>query len=133
MNLLPFANILEAAGLGKKGESIFLNMLPAEAEHAVLLRPRFTGEKVNYELPGYYKNVIQVIVRVRDFSEGEQFADQVNAALMVNEANVGNMFVRYMRPSMKPVPYPLSNGNFFEFNTLFDIVYNEDDVYAING
>lgn len=127
MNLMALADLLEAANLGKKGKSIFLNMMPAEAEQAVLLRHRLSGVTINYELPGYYKTQIQVIVRSRDFAAGEAFADQVNAALtMMSERQVGEMLVRYLRPQAKPTPFPLSKGNFIEFNTTFDAVYNEE-------
>lgn len=128
MNLLPLAERLQAAGLGTLGTSIFVNMMPTECESGVLLRQPLTGTRINYELPDYFKTRVQVIVRTRNFEPGSQLMKQVTAALLIqSDTQVGDMFIRYLRPVSKPVSFPVTLGNFIEFTVPMDVCYNGGD------
>ena len=63
MNLMPLITLLQTSGLGVPGQTIFLNMMPAEADSAILLRNPLSGTKIDYELPDYYRSQFQLIVR----------------------------------------------------------------------
>lgn len=123
MNLMPIAEFIEGAGLGVMGETLFINTIPADAPKGVLLRNHLSGTKIDYELPGYYKTGFRVIVRARDYQEGEALIEEVCAALTVQHKRVGNMDVIYMRPLTDPVVFPMSGGNLLEFATDIDIVF----------
>lgn len=128
MNLMNLADLLEQKTIGKKAETIFLNMMPAECKLGILLRSPLTGTRIDHELPGYYKTKFQVIVRTPDYVKGEELIKKTVEALTIkNDTQVGGMLVRYMRPCHKPVPYPLSGGGFIEFNVSMETVFNEDD------
>lgn len=125
MKLMPLANLLEAAALGVKGDTLFLDMMPAEAEQAILLRNPLTGTKINHELPGFFQTDFQVIVRTPAslYDEGEALIGQVVAALTLAEAQVEDHHFNYCRPRTEPVAFPLSKGNLLEFNVTFDCCF----------
>jgi len=125
MNLLPIAQHIEDAGLGEQGKNLFINMIPAEAPIAILLRNPLQGTPIDYELPGFYRTKFKVIVRSSNYAAGDQLINDVCAVLTVVETQVGAMFVRYMRPVTMPVVFPLSKGNLLEFAVDFDIVFNQ--------
>lgn len=126
MNLMPLLDLLDNAGIGSQGTSLFLNMMPLETTQGVLLRPPLTGTPINYELPGFYKTRFQAIVRASKFEAGQDLAAQVAAALTLVETQVETLYIRYCRPTAKPVSFPLSNGSMVEWNIPFEVCYNED-------
>jgi len=127
MNLMPLANLLEAEGIGLKGSSIFINMLPAGVEQAVLLRSPLSGTPINYELPGYYSARFHVIVRTpaADYAGGAALMQRVLDALTFERRQVESMFFNHSRPQTKPVTFPLSAGNLLELSVTFDVNFVE--------
>jgi len=127
MNLMPLANLIQDNGLGRQGETLFVHMLPAEAERGILLRTPLSGTPIDYELPGYYKAQFQLIVRIpaADYEAGEQLVNDVIASLTMSETQVEEVFFNYSRPRTKPTPFPLSKGNLIEFNVMFDCCFVE--------
>lgn len=127
MNMMPLANLLESAGIGTKGDTVFVNMLPAEADTAVLLRSPLAGTEIDYELQGYFKTEFQVIVRTPAgaYTNGETLMGDVIAVLTITEQAVESMHFKYCRPRTKPVVFPLSKGNLLEFSVMFSCCFVE--------
>lgn len=123
MNLMPLAQLIEDEGLGVKGQSLFLNMMPSEAESAILLRSPLVGTKIDYELKNYFKTEFQLIVRTHAYADGEALIKQVCDLLTVTDKQVEDVFFKTCRPRTEPVVFPLSAGNLLEFNVMFDTVY----------
>jgi hypothetical protein len=128
MNMMPLIQRLEAAGVGAPGTSLFINIMPTECELGVLLKPPLTGTKIDYELPGYFKTSLQVVARSHDYNTGLLLAKQaVTALLITSDTVVDNMTIRFLRPKHQPVAFPLSEGNFIEFNVSMEVCYNADE------
>ncbi|MEB0029214.1 minor capsid protein [Undibacterium sp. RTI2.1] len=123
MNLRPLANILAANSLGVLGTSMFFNMLPAEAEEAILLRNPLSGTKIDYELKGYFKTEFQLIVRSHSYANGEVLIKKVIDALTLENTQVEDHNFNYSRPRTEAVAFPLSRGNLLEFNVMFDVCF----------
>jgi len=125
MKLLPLANLLEAYGLGVKADTLFLDMMPAEAEQAILLRNPLTGTPINHELPGFFQTHFQVIVRTpaREYDSGSALMDGVVKALSLENEQVENHMFNYCRPRTEPIVFPLSVGNLLEFTVTFDCCF----------
>ena len=124
MNLMPLADLLEGAGVGVKGSSLFVNQMPPAAERAVMLRSPLAGSKINYELPGFYQTEFQVIARSHSFDDGDALIREAMDALLIEfETDIDTMRVNYCRPATEPVTYPLSLGNLLEFSVRFDICF----------
>ncbi|MFK3740965.1 minor capsid protein [Massilia sp. TN1-12] len=124
---MPLVNRLEALQLGKKGSSLFVNMLPAEARHGVLVRSPLNGTPINYELPGYYQAKFTVIVRTpaAEYEKGMALMKEVTFALTASNLQVEDQFFNYVRPRTQPVVFPLSAGNLLEISAQFDANYVE--------
>lgn len=125
MELMPFVDRLEEAGLGLKGRDIFIYMIPADRPSGFLLRNKLSGTQIDYELPGFYQTKFQLIARSTSYPEGEESIKEAIKALTIKETQVGDMFVRYSRPVTKPVAFALSNGNLIEFAVDFDVAFDE--------
>lgn len=125
MNLLDIANLLESQGVGVKGKSIFIYMIPSDAQPAILLRNPLTGTPYDYELPGFFRAKFRVVVRCVDYATGKAMMDEAVAAMTVQNTQLDSMFVQYMRPIAMPVVFPLSDGNLMEFSVDMDVVFTE--------
>jgi hypothetical protein len=125
MKLMPLANLLEAAALGVKGDTLFVGMMPAAAEEGILLRNPLAGTKINHELPGFFQTEFQVIVRTpaTQYDDGEALIERVIAALTMENVQVEDHAFNYSRPRTEPVAFPLSKGNLLEFNVMFDCCF----------
>ena len=122
---MPLLNILQDAGLGVSGSTLFLNMLPSEATQGILLRNPLRGTDIDYELIDYYKTQFQLIVRTTGdkLIDGEMEIRAVLKALTINERQVEDHYFKYCRPHTEPVVFPISKGNLIEFNVMFDCCF----------
>ena len=118
MKLLPLLTHLADEDVGVIAQDLFIDMLPAEADEAVLLRNPLQGTFINHELPGYYQAEFDVIVRVpaAKYDAGEAKIEAVVAVLTVANLQLDDMWFNYARPETLPVSYPLSKGNLIEFS-----------------
>lgn len=126
MNLLHVAERLETAGVGLRGKTIFVNMIPAEASTGVLLRNDLRGTLIDHELPGYYKSMFQLIARAPNYTDGEALIEAAVQALTIKvSTQVGPQTFVYMRPDRLPVVYPLSKGSLLEFSVNMECCFFE--------
>jgi hypothetical protein len=125
MNLLPISDKLQALNLGVEGTSLFVDMMPSETVNGILLRNRLSGTPINWYLPGYLKGQFQVIVRAQTYDEGLALMNQVTSALTLYETSLGAIYIKYMRPKMLPVVFPLSNGENIEYSVYMDVCFTE--------
>jgi hypothetical protein len=125
MKLMPLADLLESAGLGVKGGNLFIEIVPTEAQRAIVLRNPPAGTKVNHELPGFFRTEFQAAVRVpaSEYAAGAELMDQVGAALSLNNAQVADHLFHYCRARTEPVATALPEGNLVEFAATFDCCF----------
>jgi hypothetical protein len=118
---MHLANLLEAKELGVKGDNLFVDILPAEIEQAILLRNPSSGTLINHELPGFFKTEFQLIVRVPAGSHdaGDELINNVVKALSMEFVQIENHFYQYCRPRNEPVVSALPPGSLLELNVTF--------------
>jgi hypothetical protein len=124
--LVILAEYLAMQGLGKvtgSAKTIYVNHMPASVTKGILLRQDYLGIQIVPELPGYFKTTFQVILRNPDMQDGADLAERVSAALTQERKVIGEMTVNYLRPRHKPIPYPASKGDQFEFLVNVDACY----------
>lgn len=124
MDMLPIAEKLEAEGLGTQATDLFINFMPMECKQGILLRSPLSGTPVDGELPGHYRTRFSLIVRSHDYLAATEIMENCMVALTVYQENMFPIFVKYMRPASLPVTFPVSDGNYYEIKTEFDIAYN---------
>lgn len=125
MNLLQLADVLEQADIGVKGETIFVNNMPSSSRTAVMLRGKFTGTKIDHELPGFYKTDIMLVVRAVDYAAGETLIERAVVALTLSEKDLSEYYIRYCRPESLPAVYPLSDGDNMEFAVRMNLAFDK--------
>jgi hypothetical protein len=131
MNLLPFAQRLEDAGLGVQGQSIFVDQMPMTVTTALMLRNPISGVPIDNYLPGFYRARFQVIARAPTYDAGQALVRQAIATLRVPaETMIGTMKVNFCRPVALPVAYPLSSANLIEWNVIFELCFVSDEELA---
>lgn len=114
-----FINLIDNAGLGQSGKTLFKHQMPAECERGILLRFPLEGVKYDMELPGYHDFDLEVIVRAKEISDGEMFAEQVVDVLKTNRRRTFNnlatglpeLLVNFMAPRTLPIGFPRLEGN----------------------
>jgi hypothetical protein len=126
MNLLPVAQKLQDASLGVMGKTIFINMIPAEAPRGLLLRNDLRGTDIDYELPGYYRTMFQLIARGASYADTEALLKSAITALTIKTPTaLGTMRFSYLRPDRLPVVYPLSKGSLLEYAVNMECCFTE--------
>jgi len=119
------AQRLHDLGIAQIGTNLFLFDMPADCIAGILVKMPLTGVAIDHELPGYYHDDIQVIVRAAKFATGQAMADQVMAALTLYEhefrdgGGVLLMKVNHMLPRTLPIVYRRSEGNQREWSMNF--------------
>lgn len=126
MNLIPFATLVQDAGLGALGVDLFLQMLPAQAQAGTLLRNTLSPPVVNYEIPGYFHGEFQLIVRGSGYVTGPALIEEIIKVITLQETQLDGYYIRYARPQTLPVSFPMSKGNLVETSVTFDICFMVD-------
>lgn len=123
MDLLPIANKLEYEGLGIPGKTLFVNFMPDECKEGILLRSPLIGTEVDPNLPGYYKTYFSAIVRTNRYASGLDLMKSVMLALTLYNQDLDDISIKRCYPANLPATFPISEGNLFEIQVHFDIVY----------
>lgn len=116
---------LEEAGLGVAGTDIFIGSMPADTTVGVMVKPPLVGIRIDQYIPGYYTPLVQIIVRHDDPVAGERYANEVAAALkMQNEyfdetSERGAVSIKMFYPRDLPIRFPNLEGKGFEFSLNF--------------
>lgn len=123
MKLQTLGALLQEAGLGVVGTSIFYHNMP-DATEAILFREPLDGIRIDHELPGRYRHALQVIVRGTGMGPVKAKCDLVAAALTMGEREIAGMSVTFIRLSRLPILYPRSEkGGAVEGSINFDCCY----------
>jgi hypothetical protein len=123
VNLEPIAKLLQSRGAGKIGEQIFVNEMPADCEHGVLIIPPYPGTPVNHYVRGWKRAEFRLAVRSTDYARGATYADKVHGMLTVyGELLVPGLLIKQLLPSTYPRPYRKSSGGVVEFEIEMEIV-----------
>lgn len=124
MNLLSILAKLQAAGIGRVGIDMFAHQMPLEVSEGILIKDRFSGDRIDHELPGWREGGFQLVVRAKDFQTGKTLAQQAMGVLNFIETPLdATCHIKYMRPRHEPVSYPISPGNLIEFSVNFETAY----------
>lgn len=118
------------AGIAVSGTTMFRQFMPATIRIGVMLKMPLTGVAIDPYLPGYYKPLLQVIVRHTDAQEGEAMAQAVMEALTINKAEFydandehGAVQIMKFYPRELPIRFPRLDGNELEWSLNFETAF----------
>lgn len=120
MNLMPVVNHLAANGYGTPGKTLFLEQFPAQCNNGLLVRSRILGAQVHYDLPGYFKFRFQLISRSLGQVAAKNLIEGATKKLFMENTDLEDWKVNYIRPVFVPSSYPISLGEVIEYNCDFD-------------
>ena len=133
MRMEQLTPLIEAAGLGLSGKDLFIYFMPADVTVGVLVVSSLSGSKINYDLPGYRKDVgFQIIVRGPNLNEALTRATAIMKAVTITKRimlpaipSIGApaIYVSYARPLHDPQPYPRMLGKGWEVSMNFMATY----------
>lgn len=124
--LLNIAQYLHDSSVGQftgRDKDIFVFNMPDRVDSGILLKDAPLGTPVDHELPGYFSTEFYAIVRATEHEEGEALADAMSLALTIEESgtDVGGLSVKFIRPRIIPMVFPVSEGDYIEMLVIFDI------------
>lgn len=111
---------IKASPIGSDGISAFFNFIPESARVAIMIDTPIPGFEIDPELPGYYNDVIEVVVRHTDPQRGFLLCQRAMQVLNVVNCQIGDYHFNYVRPISEPSAYPLSQGGLLEFAVRFE-------------
>src|SRR5690606_41365013 len=98
-------DLLQAAGLGQPGSTIFKFHAPERVKKCLLVLDPLEGFQLDEDLPGYLKGSFQVVVRDTDYQSAMTVAKQVSDALNLHRLNVNGIEIKRMRATHAPIAY----------------------------
>jgi len=124
MDLQKIGDVIVDGGLGQKGRDLFIYQMPPDVTQGILVRGNYNGSPINWEMPEYFHDEFQIVIRAKTVDAGLRLADAVSALLTISNRTIGGaMDVKFIRPRHKPVVFPRSDGSNVEFSINFDAVY----------
>ncbi|MGY2462242.1 phage tail terminator protein [Vreelandella sulfidaeris] len=111
---------IKASPIAVNGIPTFFNFIPDTAHIAIMIDTPIPGFEIDHELPGYYKDVIEVVVRHSDPKAGFDLCREAMQVLNVVNRVLGDYHFNYVRPTNEPTAYPVSKGGLREFAVRFE-------------
>lgn len=123
MWLEDLTNFVRDARIEHVGQSVFMYTMPHDLQPALMLTSSYAGIPVDPELPGYYKGSIQLIARAKKSSLAEAASQAASDLLTMENVDIGDTHINYLRPRHLPVLYPRSAGDYYEAAVNLDICF----------
>lgn len=111
---------LKASRVGFDNMPVFFNFIPEDVNTAVMIDTPIPGFEIDPELPGYYNDITEVVVRHVDPEKGFELCQSAMSELNVTNRQYGGYHFNYVRPVSEPTAYPLSKGGMREFAIRFE-------------
>lgn len=102
------------------GLPIFFNFIPENAKSAIMVDTPIPGYEIDPELPGYYNDVTEVVVRHADPERGFEVCQAAMRVLNVINQQYAGYHFNYIRPVTEPTAYPLAKSGLREFAVRFE-------------
>lgn len=128
MILDELAKVLETAGLGVFGTTIFVFRMPSEIPIGISLLDRTgNGMECDGYIDGLRRGNVQLVVRHNNYTDGMTMArDAVTAFAGIDRSVLNNAVeIKQLRPKHEPIAFPISvDGDVFEFSVNFDVIFS---------
>lgn len=106
---------LKNSRVGFENTPVFFNTIPESVTFGIMVDTPIPGFEIDPELPGYFNDIIEIVVRHFDPEEGFKLCKLAMDVLNVVNQRYGDYHFNHVRPISEPTVYPLSKGGLFEF------------------
>lgn len=118
---------IETAGVASEAdENLYLNEMPGDVSVGVMMKSPLSGIRIDPHIPGYYKPILQFVVRHSDPVEGEKMAARLQDALTIETVENysatterGAVQINVFYPRELPIRYPRLDGGSIEWSLNF--------------
>ena len=125
--LLNIAQHLDDSSVGRstgRDKDIFVFNMPDRVDSGILLKDAPLGTPIDHEITGYFSTEFYAIVRATEHAKGEALAEAMSTALTINESGlVAGLAVKFIRPRIVPMVFPVSDGDYIELLVIYDITF----------
>jgi hypothetical protein len=104
--LLLAAQMIEDAGLATQGTDLFIQTMPADVKHGVMLKLPLAPTEVDEGMEDFYEFDFQVIVRDTDPQAGYDRCEAISKILNLNYYHTADLSISWMRRRSLPASYP---------------------------
>lgn len=129
LGMEQIVTVLQAAGLGTPGVSLFAYKMPPSVTQGIVVLNPLAGGDIDWDLPGYLKGSFQTIIRAAKIPDGRALALRVSDALswmaprtLPANAGVPLVIVKRCLPRHTPIGFPRSDNDLVEFSVNYDYV-----------
>lgn len=123
---------IERAGLARTARSLFREHMPPDVSEAVMTRLPIEGVSIDFNMPGFHRTSMQVIVRNPDPEKGMKLATDIMNVLSVTGGQElhpatrerGEVRLKLFHPRHLPARFPRLEGDELEFSINFLVVFS---------
>lgn len=126
MLLEAIAKLLEDAGLGVRGQSIFIGGMPESVDEGIRLAfaPGLAGF-VDPDLPWIRRSDFQIVVRKSDFAAANGLINQAFGQSIINNQQLEGVYVYSARPFTQPFPLGREEGAHWHLACNVTVIWRE--------
>lgn len=111
---------LKDSRVGFDKAPVFFNFIPENVTFAIMVDTPIPGFEIDPELPGYFNDIIEIVVRHSDPEQGIKLCRLAMEVLDVTDHRLGDYHFNYVRPISEPTVFPVSKGGLLEFALRFE-------------
>lgn len=111
---------IKRSRVGFDNVPVFYNFIPEDVTVAIMIDTPIPGFEIDPELPGYFNDIIEVVLRHSDPKAGIDLCRGAMKVLNVVNQRFGDYHFNYVRPISEPTAFPLSKGGLREFAVRFE-------------
>jgi hypothetical protein len=126
MLLAGIAAVLQGAGLGTPGQSLFVGAMPLHAAPAVQLVMILAGAS-EYELAEVRRSDFQAVCRAADYPSAVNLAESVRRALTLDRKDLASIAIFACRPFTDPFPIGREEGSYVHMGVNFTTTWRRKD------
>jgi hypothetical protein len=119
------AQLIEDAGLGTQGEDLFIQTMPADVKHGVMLKLPLAPTDVDEGMRDFYEFDFQVIVRDVDVEAGYNRCQAISKILRLDYYEDSELSIPWMHRKTLPTSYPRGDMDDIESSCLICVGYGD--------
>ena len=115
------AQLIENAGHGVIGETLFIGTIPSDCPSAVMLKDPLSGHKIDGGMESFYPSSVQMIVRDPDSEVSYQRALDISGVLNGINLSDNDVHLAWVIADTLPIQFPRAESDDIETSVRFRI------------
>jgi len=99
---------------------VHFNFIPADEQIAIMVDSPIPGFELDPELPGYFNDMFEVVIRHTTARHGLELCRQAVDKLVITNQRFGDYHFNFIRAITEPAVYPTAKSGLREFAVRFE-------------